>query len=281
MNVSAQRAGQLRSYVRVAVAALGEAVARPPFRDAWRRQSIGLKFGDARRRAVKRRATEFAKDLVRASAAQYGVPLPRLHLRFADSLQGAGQIMRKHDGWYMDLSTKFVEDHDALIAIVGHEFAHVALELARVRFDDLRRNEELTDTTAVLAGYGAVMRRSSIKTVTEGSMFGSRQVLRTLGYLTRDEIGFVWRIRSAIFSQQPILRLAPIYTGQSSPVPCPGCASPIETDVNLRGLCTLGCRICGLPQRVFAKPGVAPLSTAEELAQRTLSWVDARRTTLR
>jgi hypothetical protein len=134
----------LQEYVRIAAGTLGKnvlsqhPVQKPP--------SVDLPRG------------EYAKKLILIAGQRFGVALPRIAVRFSQ-LEGkhAGMVRQRGGTWYVDLAHEYADDDLALAAIIAHEMAHVVLLNARVFLQSEQRNEELTDATAVLAGFGPLL----------------------------------------------------------------------------------------------------------------------------
>jgi hypothetical protein len=150
---------------------------------------------------------------VAIAAERFGVPAAQVTWRFisdplvpnsAGCVWGDGGSMIRHDGdqyvvsaaspsrnWTIEVANRYRVDREVAFVIVGHEMAHIALLSHQVRLEPRRRNEELTDVAAFLAGFGATMRDIARRETWREN--GRRIELRVgdVGYLHRDAIEYL------------------------------------------------------------------------------------------
>lgn len=136
---------RMQSHLRTILAAFGPEIARQP----------PLHYPPT----PKDDRIAYLKLVVRLAATRYNVPLDRVHVRFTNEQfdREAGRIRQTGRGTFIDVMSQY-RDHDAMLTvIVAHEMAHYALANRRIWIDDKQENEELTDTLAVLVGFGPLM----------------------------------------------------------------------------------------------------------------------------
>ncbi len=137
--------------------------------------------------AAQRLAVEVAKN--------YQLRVGTLVITFTPGLPSAALVeIGPSDDYFIEVDPRFKLESKNLAAILGHELAHVFLHRNRLELEDPLSNEILTDITAALYGFGAVMADSFTVTEThqqvpQGTMVTRQE--RNLGYLTPDELGYV------------------------------------------------------------------------------------------
>jgi hypothetical protein len=120
----------------------------------------------------------------------------------------ADHVQRRGNVWYIDIDRQYVGDYERLIAIVAHEFAHIVLNQAGVHLDTERRNEELTDTTAALAGFARIMLEASHRERTLYLVVVSVTTRSRIGYLEKPALRFIAAVRHKLVAGAvPILLL--------------------------------------------------------------------------
>lgn len=81
------------------------------------------------------------------------------------AVAGRGQIaLRRGDAairWLVRVRPDLADSDEALVAVIAHEVSHIALKSRGVWLPDSARNELLTETAAVLAGFGPLMRAAA------------------------------------------------------------------------------------------------------------------------
>lgn len=153
----------------------------------------------------------FLRETVALIAARFSLEMPEIEARFvSDVPSGAPAVMQwdapwemRQEGNVLHIRSRSVDspnwrvliqelyryDDELLTVFIAHEVAHVALLARGVRLPKRRDNEELTDTAAVLAGFGPLMRRASFYQSEE--KVGRRRwrvSYRRFGYLHRRAI---------------------------------------------------------------------------------------------
>jgi len=93
--------------------------------------------------------------------------LPRVALKFAALADRAGYVQFRNGVWYVEIAEKYKSDDEQLASILAHELAHIHLDSHSIGLEPTLRNEELTDCTAALSGFGHVMLRANQRTRVE------------------------------------------------------------------------------------------------------------------
>lgn len=268
------RRSELQEYIRISATVLGhdvlsqsEVILPPP-----RGGSTGWGRWTAQGADTTPRLG-YAKELVRFAARQYHLSLPRVAIRFSRLEGSAGRIRRAPDCWHVDIHEDYEKHPDQLLAIIAHELAHVVLEENGVRLEPLLKNEELTDTLAVMAGFGPVMDRGSQFVREEYLVIAVRRTTTKLGYLSQDEIFAISGIRRRIAKRKPVSRWAPVYLERTSSLRCWACG--VRSKLPKReGSARLKCTVCSIEQRVQLRATALPADFAHTFLQNTLQWVD-------
>lgn len=95
-------------------------------------------------------------------------------------------ILRQGDRpvrWRIHVVPHLAKFERALVAMLGHEVAHIALKSRGVWLDDRAKNELLTETAAVLAGFGPLMREAAYAERWEARVAGDDVTVTSQGYL--------------------------------------------------------------------------------------------------
>jgi hypothetical protein len=156
---------------------------------------------------------EFAKEMARLVASRYGMELPLVAIRFASAHSHAGCVRRVRGQYLIDLATQLADEDDCIAAVVAHEMAHVLMMERGVRISPDNLNEEVTDTIAVMAGFGASLVRASYNVRHRGILGGivgysqigylAPTALTYLALLQAHRAGISWlgrrRVRSELF----------------------------------------------------------------------------------
>ena len=236
-----ERLERLRSHLGIAVEVLGAdctsspAVRAPPYLP-------GSMQADAR--------VELAKGLVRLCVRQYRLNMPKIAIRFvSEPVDYAGKIQQRGNVWRINLASAAVVDDRQLLSVVAHEIAHIVLQNAGVELAPVQANEELTDTVAVMAGFGRLMRSANFMTHHKVELLGSREIHTTLGYLPVEDIDFLWHVRERIAHKRPIRRFTPAPLPSSVLFDCYGCGTSSRLP-DVSGTLKIRCRKCGLPHMV-------------------------------
>jgi hypothetical protein len=212
---------RLDELVRIALDALGDAVVRSP-------EFVIPASGDTNNDDAEEVDDVDPDTMLRAcvedAAARFGVPMDALQWSFVPETtiaDVAGCVIRRGglgtitldgttaavepapDGevrsWCIEVAAKHRRDRAMTASVVGHEMAHAALQMRHVRLTPTRRNEELTDVAAILAGFGPVMLEVAQRERFWMSNIG-RMHLRVggAGYLHREAVRYVTERRSQL-----------------------------------------------------------------------------------
>lgn len=174
---------ELREYVRVASQALSlESLRSAPVAELPPAGESSIHYA--------RRCTTLA-------LARFGMSVDRLTVQFTElSGDHAGRVHREGDGgWVVDITPSANGNGEMIAAIVGHEIAHVALLSRGIRLTPVLRNEELTDTAAVLAGFGPLMLRTVHREELRFADTALEVERHTLGYLKAPALAWLSTLR--------------------------------------------------------------------------------------
>lgn len=250
------RDAHLREYIRIAIGVVGsEALRRPWLRVPPSHQGSGLpeRFG-LRTRAGRARRVEYAKQITRAVAEQFGIPLPKVAFRFETLTGHAGHVEFRNGVWYVDVDEAYRWDDAGLTAILAHEFAHVVLATKGVRLEPTLRNEELTDTVAALAGFGRILHKVSERTTTHYFIYFTHTITRRLGYLPKRDFASLVSMHRRIAAGVPKRRLAQVVVLAGARLTCLCCGCLVrlpQVDARLR----MRCSVCGLIEDLRIRHG--------------------------
>ncbi len=251
------RQAQLREYIRVGAPALGKEVLLSPPLPRLCTDRPGKSIPEwfaIRANAAKARRLEFVKFAILSAAKTYCLEMPRLGVKFSQlPSHEAGHVLMRDGIWYIEIDERYRWSDLSLSAIAAHEMAHVVLGLRGVSLQPTIRNEELTDTAAVLAGFGKCLRAACLRgrIVNPVSLlFGVVSVERQyLGYLSRAEFSFVSRIRARIAQDKPVNRWCRIDSQSAAYIPCYACASKLRPPKG-EGIFVMRCPVCHMQQQI-------------------------------
>ena len=135
-----------------------------------------------------------AQGLAVEVAKVYDLKVGTLVVTFGSLKSAANVELGPSDDYFIEVDNQFTGRPKELGAVLGHELAHIFLHRAGIHGEDTWSNEILTDTTAAIYGFGALMADSFTVTETERIVAGGVEITRqerALGYLTPDELGYV------------------------------------------------------------------------------------------
>ena len=181
---------QIEELIRIAQAALGPDVLRAPEFDVvtLRGNTPTERLLDALGLAITRFgmteetiAAVFSTDVPAGAAAIVTSEHPLEAVARRD-----GVILRRGDRpvrWRIHVVPSLAASEPALVAVLGHEVAHIALKSRGVSLDDRAKNELLTETAAVLAGFGPLMHEAAYAERWEARLGGDDVTVVSQGYL--------------------------------------------------------------------------------------------------
>lgn len=179
--------GLVREALGVLVPAIRRGRLPPPPKDAWEGHR-GFPVDDAVL-AVQTLARRIA-------AAVYRLDIGLVVVTFVEKLEAAGRVELGGPGqrdFFVELRSEFRTQPRVISAILGHEVAHIFLHRHGLHPESGLAAEILTDTTAVLYGFGAVMADTFKISEQHEQLIDAVRVTTTvnqMGYLTPDEIGY-------------------------------------------------------------------------------------------
>lgn len=229
---------QLKKYIRISAKALGaDVLLAPPLSTSM------LGYPEI----------HSLTSLAQFSAKQFGVGNPQLSIKFNALVDGqAGHTFMNYGTWYIEINNSYHRKGLSVTAIVAHEMAHVALGIRGVRIELPAANEELTDTVAILAGYGHFLSAacSQQKVNPLFLIIGIISIKnKKIGYLTKSEVDYIAKIKNLITGQKPIARWRSVDFNEEPFVLCYGCLAKLRT-LKKSGTFVLRCPICQLRQRI-------------------------------
>lgn len=179
--------GLVRDALGVLVPAIKKGKLPPPATTPWEGH-VGFPVNDP---------VISVQHLARKIARAYELSVGTVIVTFVEGLEEAGRVELSGAGqrdFFVELRAEYKDQPRVITAILGHEVAHIFLHHHRVHLAAGLGEEILTDVTAVLYGFGAVMAdtfRVSEKSEVIGNMIYTTRSTRHLGYLTPDELGYV------------------------------------------------------------------------------------------
>lgn len=179
--------GHVRDALGVLVPAIKKGKLPPPATAPWEGH-VGFPVNDA---------VIGVQHLARKIATAYELSVGTVIVTFVEGLKEAGRVELSGPGqrdFFVELRAEFKAQPRVITAILGHEIAHIFLHHHRVHLAPGLAEEILTDATAVLYGFGAVMAdtfRVSETSEVIGDMIRTTRSERHMGYLTPDEMGYV------------------------------------------------------------------------------------------
>ena len=251
------RRESLAGLVRIAVGVLGSAriarelINKPPRFMAEERPSFWLSVNENSKRRVL-----YTIRLARMVAERYGLPLEGFgDFRFVDlDDSSAARVTTRGSSYYIEIDNRYRNDRYGILSILAHEFSHVFLAKHGILMTPRQQDEELTDTIAVLAGFGPILKKTCERVHTQSFIFVTITKTHYLGYLRRKDLAWLGNIRARIRSQKPY-RLWSFYNPEAlSYLPCPACTSHLRLP-RQAGSILIKCPRCGLMQRLRLAPG--------------------------
>jgi hypothetical protein len=176
--------------VRDALGALVPAMRRgrlpPPPKHAWEGHR-GFPLNDA---------VVAVQTLARRIAEVYRLDIGVVVVTFVEKLEAAGRVELGGPGqrdFFVELRGEYRNQPRVISAILAHEVAHIFLHRNGLHPAPGLAAEILTDTTAVLYGFGAVMADTFKVSEHHEQLVDAVRITTTvnqMGYLTPDEIGY-------------------------------------------------------------------------------------------
>lgn len=242
----------LAKYVRVVAPALGpERLSRIPVAMLPAPQrGEGPTFWTLRPAHFKARHERYAMSLGRFVAQRYGIEIEHGEIQFVDLPDTIpGRIATNGHYYKMEIDKRKAISPGAVASVLAHEFAHMFLEKRAIRFSNTLENEQLTDATAVFAGFGPLMAINAERTKTR--YYGVVAVATTerLGYLVRAEIDWLCCLRRRICNRDPFRVRSVIDPVDREFLSCPACRSKLRLP-KLNAQILLKCPICSVAQLV-------------------------------
>jgi len=196
-------------------------------------------------------SVEWSTKFTRFAAKRYGLPLSYFKIKF-EELDGGrvGEVQDYGSEFLIRLDPLVRDDAVALSHVLAHELAHVVLNRAEIALEPELSNELLTDTVAVLAGFGDLFLGGKLRV----SFLGPVSIaLATIGYLNQAEIRWLNTVRHrlGIGSPWPRGRLNRLKRDQ---IACAICGTVLAVPA-VEATIDVICPRCTLKQRVSLETG--------------------------
>lgn len=194
---------------------------------------------------------DWATRFTRFAANRYGLSLTYFKVKFAE-LDGArvGEIQDYGSEFVIRVEPVFKDDAAALSHILAHEVAHVVLNRAGIALGPERANELLTDSVAVLAGFGELFLGRKLRV----TLFGIKAIpIMTIGYLTQRQVRWLNGVRHRLGPGGPWPR-GRVDRRKQDHMPCAICQTKLALPA-IEATLDLTCPRCSLRQRVQVGAG--------------------------
>ena len=173
----------------------------------------------------------------------------------------------------MDITDEYAPEPELMLAVVAHEVAHIVLGLRNIEIAEKGEDEELTDSVAIMGGFGpSYLRASYREKITIESAGVSGTSLR-FGYLRPPAVAFLALVRARMcgidlacddqrfWIDRALTHLDHLCEQQAAPVSrfcaptrlCIACSSPLGLLSSQKGLRRVRCPVCAFPQIVTVK----------------------------
>jgi hypothetical protein len=196
----------------------------------------------------------YAIRLARLIAERYGLVLEHGDFRFVNLRDAAGRVTVRGRAYFIEINVRYREDPEAVASIMAHEFAHVFLAARGIRLAPDRRNEELTDTTAILAGFGPIMARTCERTRVNYYIVAFSLRTTYLGYLRRPAVTWLTDLQQRIAVGQFVRVRSLLDPAERDYILCPGCMSKLRLPKRTARI-LLTCPVCHLKQELKLRLG--------------------------
>ncbi len=272
MALSAHRKAELRKYLQIALTVLRSETFKSPnvTEDFYR--SIQPNQSSVEAEPDVDESMGFLKKLILACARKYEIEMPRIKVKFSWLKEGeAAHVFMKDGVWYIEIDYWVYENFSRLTATIAHEMAHVVLGKCGKRLEPSLRNEELTDTVAILAGFGSIF--FAVCSTEETIAGPDYEFVRhqTSGYLKRKDINYLLGLKENISADRTVTRWSPIKIGKSKNMFCYACGVEIRTP-HRQGAFRIICPICTARQIVRLGSIYKGSSRLVQLAEAVILW---------
>lgn len=202
-------------------------------------------------------ALSWSKEFAQFASFRYGLPLPRFSIAFAPLAGHAGHVVDQLHHCNITIDSQFQTDTVVLAHVLAHELAHLLLNRAGIRLAEDEANELLTDSVAVLAGFGPIMIAGKERSKTHWHLSGvtiSKTVSTTrVGYLAEAEIAWLMNVRRHLGTGFPWPRRS-VNRRRRESCTCPVCGTKLLLP-DLDATIDLRCPECTLRQRILLRSG--------------------------
>jgi len=176
----------VRDALGTLVPAIKKGALPPPPLESWT-GAVGFPIADG---------VIAVQTLARKIAAAYSLQVGTVVVTFLENMKEAGRVELGGPGqrdFYIELNSAYRQRPRVMSAILGHEVGHIFLHHHRLHPPPGLPAEIMTDTVAVLYGFGAAMAdtfRVTETTSQSGNVITTTRHTEQMGYLTPDEVGY-------------------------------------------------------------------------------------------
>ena len=128
--------------------------------------------------------------------------------------------------WKIEVDPQYKSNDLDLMALIAHEVAHIVLDIRQVKVSPRQLNEELTDTVAIFGGFGKAIYTAASENFLRNYKFG---------YLEKNEILHLGRIKELLSKGQPIKKSSPVYVPTKELINCYACTKKLRINENKTG----------------------------------------------
>ena len=212
--------------------------------------------------------TTFLQDLVTSCGARFGVKLPHVEVQWATlAHDNPARVTQQGKKWLVEIDDRYIIDDLTITVAIAHELAHVFLGSKSIRLFPTKRNEELTDITSLLVGFGRLMSvvAGTPKIYRDGDLRITTEM--TLGYLKKHEIEFLLRCRDKIFSCISVRIFSVIPVHNNARFKCANCQVSIRAPLK-KATFKMNCPVCSVSHIIRVGPYYAGQSVLIQFLER-------------
>jgi hypothetical protein len=214
-------------------------------------------------------AASWSREFARFASFRYGLPLPRYTIAFEPMDGHAGRVIDAGHECQIIIDSRYVTDIEILGHVIAHEVAHLVLNRVGLRAGDEWDNELLTDTLAVLAGFGPLMLAGKQRSRSNATLSTRSTTTTRIGYLAESDIAWLMAVRSRLGSDAPWPRRS-INRRRHQSTTCPVCQTKLRLP-DVVATIDIRCPSCTVRQRLCLRGGSLIAVALQELSRRVRS----------
>lgn len=190
----------------------------------------------------------YISEIVRFCLKQYEQNHEKIKINFFKmNADHAANIRYTNNTWYIKIDEKYIDNDTALISIIAHEMAHYALLKNNIFIETDLENEELTDTTAIIAGFGQKILAAKNTWRVDPYDLSYQEV--SLGYLSKADIKFLIKLKKYLLRKRIFNRYQTINTSLIGSIKCFICDIQLNLPKKI-GQYIIKCPICQQKQKI-------------------------------